>query len=316
MEYRILGSTGLKVSILSLGTVSLGVDYGIEAPEEFGRPTEADAIWLLQKAADAGINLFDTAPGYGESERLLGKALGARQECLFATKVSIPKSASGQSRCDRMEISRAINKSLENSLRVLGREVLDIVQIHNATVGMIQEGDVVRALLEAREAGMIRLIGASVYTEAEALAVVESGWFDVLQVAYSVLDRRMEESLLPKAKEMGVGILTRSALLKGALTYKAQWLPEGLRDLKDQVFRINERMADGSWDQVQETAIRFCLSSPDVGSVLIGPRTSQELRFALEAEQKGPLPEPLSEMLGAFQLHEERLLNPSFWPVA
>src|SRR3989339_1448475 len=97
MRYRTLGKTGLKVSLLSFGTVALGVDYGIEIPAGYGRPTEDQALGLLHSAVDQGVNFFDTAPAYGESERLLGKALKKQPNCYVATKVTIPKILMGNS---------------------------------------------------------------------------------------------------------------------------------------------------------------------------------------------------------------------------
>ena len=90
MNYRPLGRSGLTVSSLSLGTVALGVDYGIAAPEAFGRPEEADAVRLIQAALDHGVTLIDTAPAYGESERIVGKAAGRDPRAIIATKVSPP----------------------------------------------------------------------------------------------------------------------------------------------------------------------------------------------------------------------------------
>src|SRR3972149_11222385 len=90
MEYRVLGKTGLKVSAIGIGTVSLGVDYGIEVPGGFGAPGEKGAIDLLKGCACEGINVFDTAPAYGRAEELLGKAFGNAADVGGITKVSIP----------------------------------------------------------------------------------------------------------------------------------------------------------------------------------------------------------------------------------
>src|SRR3990170_3245835 len=111
MLYRKFGRTNLQVSVLSMGTVSLGMDYGIERPGDFGCPEESLSIQFLQAAADAGINLFDTAPGYGKSENILGKALGGRPECVFATKLSIHRDAEG-----RFLSGESLRKFVENSL--------------------------------------------------------------------------------------------------------------------------------------------------------------------------------------------------------
>ncbi|HXI28127.1 MAG TPA: aldo/keto reductase, partial [Vicinamibacterales bacterium] len=197
MQYRLLGTTGLTVSALSLGTVSLGVDYGIAAPGEFGRPDEADAIALVRAARDCGITLFDTAPAYGDSERIVGTAVGRDPRAIIATKV--PASGSGQ----------AAIASIESSLRALRRDALDIVQIHNATRDTIDNRALTDALLDAKRRGLVRAIGASVYGEDAALAVIATGAFGVLQVALNALDQRMRDRVLPAAAAAGVGVVVR-----------------------------------------------------------------------------------------------------------
>jgi len=313
MNYRTLGRTGLRVSVIALGTVSLGVDYGIKVPGEFGRPTKSEAIRLLQQAADAGINLFDTAPAYGESELLVGQALGSQPECYVATKVSIPRDTNGIP-MHGTQLRQAVQSSLESSLRALRREVLDIVQIHNATVEVIARGEMAQALLDARQHGKLRFLGASVYTEAEASAVIEAGCFDVLQVPYNLLDQRMARRVFPAAQQAGVGILVRSAFLKGALTAKAQWLPPDLAELREAVEQAKDVLA-GSWQALPEMALRFCLSAPQMATVLVGVRTLSELRQALKAAEAGPLQAELLSRVPVLALREERLLNPSYWSV-
>jgi len=313
MDYRPLGKTGLDVSVVGLGTVSLGVDYGIKAPEELGRPAEADTIRLLQKAADAGINLFDTAPAYGESERLLGQALRSHPQCYIATKVPVPTETNGSS-MQSSQLQRAVYTSLENSLRALQRDMLDIVQIHNATVDVIAQGKIAEVLLKAQRQGKVRFLGTSVYTEAEAMAVIEAGCFDVLQVPYNVLDQRMATKVFPAAVQAGVGLIVRSTFLKGVLTAKAKRLPLELTSLRQAAERVMEILA-GSWQSLPEAALRFSLSAPLVATVLVGVRTFSELEQALKALEAGPLPTELLAKIPASTLEEERLLNPSYWSV-
>ena len=305
MKYRLLGRTGLTVSAVSLGTVSLGVDYGINAPGEFGRPDELAAIRLLREAADRGITLIDTAPTYGTSERLIGCALGTNRRVMIATNVTQPVDAA---------VGPAIEASLAASRRALARDTLDIVQIHNATTEMIARGDVTEALVAAKRRGIVRFIGASVYGEDAALAVVNSGQFDVLQVAFSALDQRMAAQVLPAAEAAGVGVIVRSALLKGALTSKAQWLPDALEPLRAAAERARDLLAEGSWDRLAVAAVRYGLSAP-VPSVLTGARTSSELDQAIHAETEGPFDERTLAAAATLGLNDEQLLNPSYWPV-
>jgi 1-deoxyxylulose-5-phosphate synthase len=307
MKYRELGRTGLKVSTIALGTVSLGLDYGINAPGQFGRPDELSAIRLLRLAADRGITLLDTAPAYGTSERLIGCALAANKRAIIATKVMSP--------ADGADVRAAIDASLDASRLALGRETLDIVQIHNATVEMINKGEVAEALIRAKRRGRIHFVGASVYGETAAMAAIACGQFDVLQIAFNVLDQRMAANVVPAADKAGIGVLVRSALLKGALTPKAQWLPAPLERLRTAAEQARDLLAEGSWDALPKAATRFCLSFPSVASVLTGARTAGELDAALEAEAEGPFDDRVLRDAARLGLDDEQLLNPSHWPV-
>jgi aryl-alcohol dehydrogenase-like predicted oxidoreductase len=308
VRYRPLGRTGLSVSALSLGTVALGVDYGIAAPGDFGRPGEDDAVRIVRAAIDRGVTLLDTAPAYGDSERIVGRATSGRPDVIIATKVN-PATFGG------IEAGRAVAASIDASRRALGRDVLDIVQIHNATSEIIADGTVTAALVEARNRGQVRVIGASVYGEDAAMAVVDNGEYGVLQVALNALDQRMMRRVLPAANAAGLGVVVRSAFLKGALTSRAQWLPESMLPLREAAARARDLLAGGSWDRLPDAAMRFCLSVPDVASVLTGVRTAEELEAAIAAEAGGPLDRNTLDCAATLALTDERLLNPSYWPV-
>lgn len=314
MQFRTLGRTGLTVSALSFGTVSLGVDYGIASPGNYGCPTDSEALNLLRMAADSGITLFDTAPAYGKSEQLLGKALARERDCLFASKITVPSSDDGQLPHAAV-VRKGTMASIDLSLRSLQRDCLDIVQIHNATVEIIMRGDVAELLIEARQSGKIRFLGASVYTEAEALAVINAGCFDLLQLPFSILDQRPAVRVLQAAETAGVAILNRSALLKGVLSTKGQWLPSELAVLCQGAQQVVSALA-GCWEALPETALRFCLTVPQIASVLIGARTGEELSQALAAEANGGLTADQFQCCQELALDVGELLNPATWPVA
>lgn len=314
MNYRSLGRSGLTVSALSLGTVALGVDYGIPAPGEFGRPDERASIELLRAAVDGGITFIDTSPFYGVSERLVGEALGGDPRAIIATKVwAGPGMAPGT---EHLSPAQAIARSLAESRRVLRRDVLDVVQIRNATHAIIEEATATVALQEAKTRGEARCIGATVYDEESALAVIRDGRFDLVQIALSALDQRMLPRVILAAAAAGIGVIVRSAFLKGALTPKAQWLPEPLAPLRDAALRARDLLAGGSWERLPEAAMRFCLSVPHVASVLTGARTIAELDDALAAEAAGPFDPAVVANAASLALDDEHLLNPSHWPVA
>lgn len=309
MDYIQLGTTDLRVSRLGVGTAAFGLNrYGIPTPGE-GSVDPAESIENIHRAIDGGVNLFDTAPAYGRSEELLGEALADHKECLIATKVPVPENAD---KISQTELMRKVDRSLTESLRRLRRETLDVVQVHNATVPVLQLGNVVSCLERAREAGKLRYIGASVYGEEAALAAIRTGKIQVLQIAMSLLDQRMREKAIPEARAADVGVLARSVLLKGTLTKRAQWLPPSLLALSQASERA-VRELDTCWDALPSMALRFCLSVEGVHCVVSGVRNSTEVEDCLSACAAGPIAPALLAKAQGLALHDERLLNPSHW---
>lgn len=306
MEYRKLGKTGLKVSAIGFGSVELGMDYGIKAEGGYGKPDEEAAKKIVNKAVDYGVNLFDTAPNYGDSENLLGSVIGSSR-CYIATKINIPAKDENTS-----ELIRA---SVETSLKNLRRDYLDIVQIHNATVNTINQSDIPEGLVNLREKGLIRYTGASVYEPENALAVLNTGIFDVLQIAYNILDQRMSRNVIPLAQEQGVGILSRSAYFKGVLTSKAQHLSRDCEFLRNAASGVKSTMNLRNWDGLAELALAFCLSTEGIDSVLVGIRTMEELDFAVKTQEKGNLTSDILEQLSEFGIEDQHWLNPANWPM-
>lgn len=317
MDYIQLGATDLRVSRLGVGTAAFGLDrYGITAPGE-GSVDPAEGIANIHRAVEGGVNFFDTAPAYGRSEELLGEALADHKDCLVATKVPIPENISEKvsdniDEISQSELTRRVNESLEKSLRRLRREVLDVVQIHNATVHVLEQGKMVSCLERAREAGKLRYIGASVYGEEAALATIRTGKIQIIQIAMSLLDQRMCDKVIPEARTAGLGVLSRSALLKGALTKRARWLPPGLQALS----RASERVVrefGTCWESLPSMALRFCLSVEGVHCVLAGVRNAAEIDDCLAACAEGPIAPVLLTKAYGLALSDDLLLNPSHW---
>lgn len=310
MEYTLLGRSGLRVSKLALGTAAFGLEnYGIQAQDEPSRLSENEAVALVRAAVDQGINFFDTARGYGESEAILGKGLTGCTSCIIATKVGIAETPANSP-----TFARTLMNSIDCSLKALRRDTLDIVQVHNATQEVLDRGEVLAVLERAREAGKLKIVGASVYGEPAALAAVRCGKIEVLQVAVNLLDRRMLTRALPEAKKNDVGIVVRSAFLKGALTERARFLPDGLHSLAKASDCMREALGQ-TWESLPRSALRFCLSVPGVHVVLVGLRSQSELAAAVAAQNEGPLTEATMRRTEPLKLNDEHLLDPSYWPL-
>lgn len=308
IPHRQLGRTGLSVSALSLGTVALGVSYGI--PDADGQPSREESISLLRAAADAGVNFYDSAPNYGAAESILGEALGDRSEAIFATKITLPSNTSS---LKKEELLTLLQQSVDQSRKVLCRDVLDIVQVHNLSV-QDAASPLIAAVMEAlRASGKVRFLGASVYTEDEALTALHSGWVDVLQVAYNVLDQRMAIRVFNAAASMNIGVLTRSAYLKGALTPRARLLPAQLDPLRNAVEDLAYALSL-PLEAMPRAALEFCVGESRISSVLIGPSNMAELEQALNEVDYGRAPETHAIAL-PYALNNPSLVDPRQWPL-
>ncbi|MSP13663.1 MAG: aldo/keto reductase [Chloroflexi bacterium] len=313
---HILGRTGLEVSELSLGTVELGLVYGIQVPGQEGQPSSAQAQKLLHHAIASGINYIDTAPAYGTSESVIGEALREfRSQVILATKVGCLDSQGQPLQGDLLRDT--IQTSVEKSLERLQTDWIDILQVHNLTELLLQAGEIAGYMARMVAQGKVRFIGASVYGAAAALAVVQHGHFDTLQVAYNVIDQRMDDQVLPLAQKHGVGIIARSSLLKGVLTPKGDYLPSHLDVLKRQSQRFRELSAQYMPQaSAVQAAIAFCLSNPRISTVLVGASNIEELDEDIGAVQFPPhLSAEMVAELRRLRLSDERLLNPATWGI-
>lgn len=211
MQYNPLGDTGLSISELGFGTWAIGGDWGKNNDEE--------SLKGLQKAMDAGVNFFDTADVYGtgHSEELLAQATKGKEDSIhIATKfirlgdINDPANYSEDQ----------IRSYVENSLRRLQRETIDLYQIHCAPLDMLKNTDIFPILEKLKKEGKIRSYGVSVESDEEGLFVLENTNASALQVIFNVLRQKPLKELFPKAQEKGVGILARVPLASGLLTGK------------------------------------------------------------------------------------------------
>ncbi len=293
MEYRILGSSGLKVSPLCLGTMN------------FGGPTpEAESIQMLNRALTGGINFIDTANVYngGESERIVGKALkenGQRDKIVLATKVYNPM---GDGPNDQ-DLSRYhIVKACEDSLRRLQTDHIDLYQLHRPSA-FIPHEETLRALDDLVRAGKVLSIGSSTFPAwiiMEGLSISQrSGWVRYVseQPPYNLLDRRIENELIPLAQKYNLAIIPWSPLAMGLLAGKylpgaaapaGSRLAEGRNFMNERVNptgrEVGARMVELARERgvtASQLALLWCKDQPGITSPIIGPRTVAHLEDAL-----------------------------------
>ncbi len=313
MATRTLGRTGMQVSALSLGTAELGLDYGISAPGHPLRPSTEDAVGLVQEAVDSGLNFLDTARVYGNSEEILGRALASRWMNVYLATKTLVHAPNGTVP-PHGELARFMLKSLDCSLLALRRDYVDVWYIHNVDARVLERIEEVKEVFDSVKAsGKVRWTGATVYGTKMPLACLRLDVFDVLQVAYSVLDQRISDQILPLAAEHNVGIVARSVLLKGVLTDRADSLPRHLDELRKRSLDFRRLVtSSGLGISCSQAAIAFVLSEERVHSALIGVSSRRELQEDIRATEVC-LPATLRTQLRALLLDDAELLNPSTW---
>ena len=286
MEYRSLGRTGLDVSVIGLGALEVGRPWGIRGDGDTGQPpSETEAVEFLNHVVDSGVNFIDTAAAYWASEERIGKALSSRRdEVILATKWGEWCDESG-SVYDYSPA--AMWKFLEESLRRLRTDVIDVYQIHSAPLEVILKGDALAEMQKARDQGKVRFLGCSC-GELEALAAIQCGGFDTIQVSYSLLDLTVEERVLPAALSASVGVIVKDGLAAGRLTQKVHRLGEEHAELKRRVELFRDLA--GAWGMsLPEMALRFVRANPAVSTIIVGTRSRIHLAEDLRAAEGAPL---------------------------
>jgi aryl-alcohol dehydrogenase-like predicted oxidoreductase len=285
MKHRTLGRTGIKVSPYCLGAMMFGA---------IGNPDHDDSVRIIHKALDAGINFVDTADAYsrGESEEIVGKALkGRRDDVVLATKAHLPM---GDDPNQRGNSRRWLVRALEDSLRRLGTDHVDLFQIHRPAPDTDVE-ETLSALTDLVRAGKVRAIGTSSFPASD---IVEAQWvaerrglmrFRSEQPTYSVLNRGIEREVLPVCERYGMGALVYSPLAGGLLT--GRYRKDRQADSHRATFGFKHLSDERRLDTVEQLiplaekagmplthlAMAFAIAHPGVTSAIIGPRTMAHL---------------------------------------
>lgn len=295
MLTRTLGRTGIPVSSISLGGLFIS---------QFGGD-RSRAIATIRRALERGINLFDTAPRYYDSEEVLGEALAGVTETHYITTKLGTRDPEFNPR-DKQQLRR----SVENSLRLLRRDHIDVLLIHEPDRpgqfdwwddGERFHGPVRELLEELKQEGVIRWTGLGGTTAYEMPRIMATGYFDVVLTAfnYSLLWCEAELAVLPEGERQGMGVMSGSPLQQGALARRydqeiahgAPWLSPPRREQ----FRRLYALLDEIEIPLPELALRFVLSEPRIHTAILGARSLEEVDAGADAAAKGPLP---PELLG------------------
>jgi aryl-alcohol dehydrogenase-like predicted oxidoreductase len=287
MKKRTLGRTGLSVTELALGGLFVS-KYGGEY--EQGKAA-------IHRALHHGINYIDTAPGYGDSEEVIGRALeGVATPLIFSTKLG------GRPTPFEPRNKSHLLESIETSLKLLKRDHVDMLMVHEPdrpgqydwwTDWDNVDGPVLEVMADLKKQGVIKFLGLGGTTVTELARMCRTGKFDVVLTAfnYSLLYREAALDVFPAAREQNMGIVIGSPLQQGTLAKrhdldKAKWLSRPRRAQFEALYKL----LDETGIALPELGLRFVLSNPDVSTVLMGPRSAAEVDANVAAAEKGPLP--------------------------
>lgn len=290
MQTRRLGRTDLNISVLSIG--------GLYTSSLAGGESETRRI--MQRALELGVNAIDTAPAYADSEKTVGQAIqGIDQPLIITTKLG------GRPQPFEPQNINALRESVDESLRLLGRDHIDILMVHEPdrpqqypwwTSYDPLDGPVLQLMDELKTAGKIRFTGLAGTTVTEMTSLVKSNRFDVVLTAfnYNALFREARKTVMAAARQYDLGIVLGSSLGQGFLTRRCDdevsANPVWLSEARQQQFVAYYRLLDESGLSAVELCLRFAISDPDVSTIPVGCKTVEHLQAGVAAVEQGPLP--------------------------
>jgi len=320
MNYRYLGRTGYKVSEIGFGAWAIGGGWG--------QQTDADSLAALNTAMDRGVNLIDTAAGYGSgrSERLIAEALNGRSGGVYVATKTPPASGpwppSPYCRADVRYSEKYLRENVEERLRNLKTDCIDLLQLHSWTRAWNRDPTPLAILRKLQQEGKIRAIGVSTpeHDQNCVIDLMRQGWVDAVQVIYNIFEQEPAAELLPVAQACNVGVIVRVAFDEGSLTGK--WtkdtkFEEG--DFRNKFFagdrlersvaraeKVRETIAESGYTMVQ-AALKFVLAHPAVSTVIPGMRNAAQAESNCAVSDLAPMLDKLVE-----QLHPHQWRR-SFW---
>lgn len=311
MEYRTLGKTGLKVSVVGFGAWAAGGDM-------WGSQNDEETVKALKKSFDLGLNFIDTAAvyGMGHSEEVIAEFLKeTKVDAIIATKVPPVNyrwpAKKGTAIKEAFPKGHIVSET-EKSLKRLKRDHVDIQQIHVWTEDWIETDEWLSALTKLKEQGKIRFFGVSInaFEAASGVSLVEREVVDTIQVVYNIFEQAPEDRLFPEAIKHDMGIIARVPLdessLTGKLSEETEFAPEDFRaryfkgeKLKETIARVEKlKKTAQKWKlSLVELALRFSFTHKAVSVSIPGIRNEKQAEENVGTGSIGPLPREIVEEL-------------------
>jgi aryl-alcohol dehydrogenase-like predicted oxidoreductase len=276
MEQRILGNTGLKVSRLGAGLAEIGYELTFSEQDQ--------AAQVLNIALDHGINYFDTAACYGISEALIGRTVAHRRsEYSLATKCGhVVDGYQGEP-----WTAQTITDSIDRSLQRLQTDYLDLIQLHSCGLEILQQGEVIEALLKAKAAGKTRFIDYSGDND-EAFWAIDSGYFDTLQTSFNLVDQHARKGLLSQAKTKGLGVIIKRPIANaiwGVTTPPESYYTAPYFERARQMKSVGP--LPGAPTDPIALALGFVWSHDEVDKLIVGTSNPQQMQANIDLVNQG-----------------------------
>ncbi len=309
-------SKKFSISPITLGTVQLGLNYGIA--NKTGKPNSKFAYEILTDAISNGINAFDTSPAYGDSEAVMGSFLSSfqetrREKIIVITKI-IPETWRNIS--SRIEIYEAMKSSVEKSLQILGLHKLPFCLLHSATLSDMRQknGVVLDHLLKLKEEDLVERIGASIYSPEEVKEVLKTNLFDAVQVPINLFDQNLiKTKLLIDLKEHGILVFARSIFLQGLFFLRNDEVPSNLSGAL-RYLQVLRELSNQIKVPINQIAFNFVRDLAGVTTLVIGVETRDQLRENVALLKSPKLcAETKQKIFDAFGDVPEDIKNPSKW---
>lgn len=310
MQTAETGTRGL--SKLTLGTVQLGMPYGIHNRE--GKPSEESSFALLTQAWEGGIGSYDTAAAYGESETILGRFFRGKAP-LITTKIHLRPEPGA----DRKQIAQDIRERVAGSLERLGLASLPILMLHNTEVMERFGDDITQSFAELKREGLIGKAGISVgQNAAEEYRMLwpylQNDTYEAVQLPLNVLDHRpLNNGCLDMLAAAGKTVFVRSVFLQGLFYMKDEELPAKLGEAKAPLAALRG-LSERHGVPLAQLAVSYVRDLPGVHSLVIGAETKEQVRDNLALIEGPPLAEEMLEEIGhAFRDVPEQVITPHMW---
>jgi aryl-alcohol dehydrogenase-like predicted oxidoreductase len=306
----------MDISKITLGTAQIGIDYGIANID--GKPNFKTAIKLLEFAWDNGINTFDTAPSYGNSEEIIGSFISSKSK-KDVRNIVISSKLSKIELKEKISFENLYNhiiKEIFQSINNLKIKSIPIYLLHHAPDIHLKNGIVIECLNQIKEEGLIKKLGISVYDIKQVEVLLTYKEIDVIQVPFNLFDHRLiKTGLLKKLEKKKIIIFARSVYLQGLFFKSLNELPQDLRIAKKSLKKLIDITNNYQLD-IAELAALFVRDTPEISSMVIGAESIAQVKKNVEILNKNPLNKEIREViLEDFAEVPKKIIDPRLWKI-